>query len=211
MRVFEVHALVGVEVGIDLVGGDHAGQRGDIGADDVAGGELGTADPATDRCGDPGEAQVQARQVQLRLDRGDTGTGFGGSTAARLGQFRGNGIAAAQALATAGFVFTANGGGAGLLQLGFEAAHFGLERPRVDLEQQVALLDLSAFGEGHLIDLAGNTRSDFYRLGRFEAAGELVPFIDRLLQHLGDADLGRRGGLYGLRGATAGTHHQYCQ
>ncbi|MCY1183973.1 hypothetical protein D9M73_246300 [compost metagenome] len=97
------------------------------------------------------------------------------------------------------------------MQLGFKAADFSLERARVDLEQQVAFLDLGAFGEGHLIDLAGNTRSDFYRLRRFEAAGELVPLIDRLLQYLGDADLGRCGGLYGLRGATAGTHHQYCQ
>src|SRR5690606_20454917 len=78
LRVLEVDAFVGVEVGVDLVGRNHAGQRRDIGSDDVAGSELGAADATADRCGDAGEAQVQAGQVQLCLDRGDAGAGFGG-------------------------------------------------------------------------------------------------------------------------------------
>ncbi|MNH00632.1 hypothetical protein D3C79_598310 [compost metagenome] len=115
LGVLEVHALVGVEVGVDLVGGHHAGQRGDIGGDDVAGGELGAADAAADGRGDTGEAEVQACQVELGLDRVDPGAGFGGGAATRFGQFCGNGVAVTQAFATAGFVGAADGGGLGLL------------------------------------------------------------------------------------------------
>ncbi|MNJ60294.1 hypothetical protein D3C77_560160 [compost metagenome] len=145
------------------------------------------------------------------LDRGDTGAGFGGGAGARLGQLGRDGVTGAQALTAACFVLTAAGGGTGLLQLGFKAADLGLERTRVDLEQQIAFLHLSAFGKGNQVDLAGDPWADLDRLGCLEATGELVPFIDRLFQHLGHADLGRRRGLDGLRGATTGTHHQYCQ
>ncbi|MNW09577.1 hypothetical protein D3C71_2066050 [compost metagenome] len=70
----------------------------------------------------------------MGLDCVDTRAGFGGSAAARFCKFCRNGVAVAQALATAGFVGAANGGGLGLLQLGFEAADFSLERAWVDLE-----------------------------------------------------------------------------
>ncbi|MNE76902.1 hypothetical protein D3C80_1731670 [compost metagenome] len=98
-----------------------------------------------------------------------------------------------------------------MLQLGFKAADLGLEWARVDLEQQIAFLDLGAFGKGDQVDLAGDAWPHFYRFGCLKATGELVPFVDRLLQHLGHADPGRRRGLNGLWGATTGTHHQYCQ
>ncbi|MNJ29002.1 hypothetical protein D3C77_235580 [compost metagenome] len=147
----------------------------------------------------------------MGLDRGDTGTRFGGGAGARFGQLGGNRVAAAQALAALGFVFAADGGGAGLLQLGFEAADLSLERTWVDLEQQIAFFHLGAFGEGHLVDLPGDARAHLDGFRCLQAAGELVPFVDRLFQYLGHADLGRRRRLHGLRGATAGTHHQYSQ
>jgi hypothetical protein len=147
----------------------------------------------------------------LRLDRGHPGAGFGGGTGARLGEFGGNRVAAAQALAALGFGLAAGGGGAGLLQLGFKLAYLSLERARIDLEQQVAFLDLGTFGEGYLVDLAGHARAYFDGFGGFEAAGELVPFVDGLLQHLGHRDFRRTGRLRGLRGTTTGTHHHQCQ
>jgi len=70
----------------------------------------------------------------LRLQRADSSTGFLCSAGARVGQFGGDGVAGTQAFATAGFVFTAGGIGAGLGYQGFEAADLGLERTRVDLE-----------------------------------------------------------------------------
>ncbi|MNC79894.1 hypothetical protein D3C75_1325080 [compost metagenome] len=56
LGVLEEHTFVGIEVGVDLVGGDHAGQGRGIGRDQVAGGDFRTADAATDRRGDAGEA-----------------------------------------------------------------------------------------------------------------------------------------------------------
>lgn len=72
-------------------------------------------------------------------------------------------------------------------------------------------VDLGAFGEGHLIDLPGHAGADLDGFRCFQAAGELVPFIDRLFDHLGHADLGCGRSLHRFRGATASTHHQKGQ
>ncbi|MNV76189.1 hypothetical protein D3C71_1695250 [compost metagenome] len=95
--------------------------------------------------------------------------------------------------------------------MGFEAADLCLERAWVDLEQQVAFLDLGAFGETDQIDLARHPWAHFDGFRCFEAAGELVPFIDRLFDHLGHGDLGCGGCLHGVRGSTAGAEHYDCQ
>ncbi len=116
-----------------------------------------------------------------------------------------------QAFAPLRFVIAAGGGGFGLLQLGFEAAHLGLERAWVDLEQQVAFLHEGAFGEGHLIDLAGHPWTDLHGFRCFQAAGEFVPLVDRLLQHLGHADLCRGHGGRLFRGLAARAHHHHGQ
>ncbi len=93
----------------------------------------------------------------------------------------------------------------------FEAAYLGLERTRVDLEQQVAFLDQRAFGERDLIDLARYPWPDFNGFRRFEAPGKFVPLVDRLFQHLGYADFGSGRGAGSLRSFAAGAHHQYGQ
>ena len=48
-------------------------------------------------------------------------------------------------------------------------------------------------------DRTGDARADFDGLRRFETPGELIPFVDRLLDHLGHADLGCRHLCLGLR------------
>ena len=53
-----------------------------------------------------------------------------------------------------------------------------LERPLVDGEQQVALLDGAAVAEMHLVDVAGDAGPDLDALHGLEAAGELVPLGD---------------------------------
>ncbi|VVM76365.1 hypothetical protein PS681_02052 [Pseudomonas fluorescens] len=211
LGVLEEHTLVGVEVGINAVGGYHTGQRGGVGGHQVTGGDLGTADAATDRRGHAGEAEVQFGQVQLRLQGTDGGAGFLSGAGARVGQFGGNGVAGTQTFTTTGFVFTAGGVGAGLGYECFEAAHLSLERTRVDLEQQVAFLDQCALSESDVINLAGDSWTDFNGFRRFEAPGEFVPLVDRLFDHLGHADFccGHSGG--SLRSLAAGAHHQYGQ
>lgn len=209
LDVLEEHALVGVEVGVDLVGADQGGEQGLPGVDQVAGGDLGAADATVDRRGDPGEAQVQARRVQLRLGRGDRRLGFLGGGGAGVGEFRGDRVAGAQAFAALGFVDAPRLGRAGLLQLGFEALDLGLERARVDLEQQVAFLHQCAFMEGHAVDVARHPRAQLHRLRGLQAAGEFVPLVQRLFDDFGDADLGRRHALGGFRGLAAGAQDQY--
>ncbi len=115
----------------------------------------------------------------------------------------------AQAFAALGFVDAPRLGRAGLLQLGFEALDLGLERARVDLEQQVAFLHQCAFMEGHAVDVARHPRAQLHRLRGLQAAGEFVPLVQRLFDDFGDADLGRRHALGGFRGLAAGAQDQY--
>ena len=75
----------------------------------------------------------------------------------------------------------------------------------------IAFFDLGAFSEGHPVDLAGDPRAHFDGFRGFEAAGELVPFGDRLLDHLGHAYLRRGGRLHGVGGSTASADHHHCQ
>ncbi|MNG02623.1 hypothetical protein D3C84_856600 [compost metagenome] len=92
--VLEEHALVRIEIGVDLVGGDHAGQRCSVGGHDVAGGDFRTADAAGDRRGNAGETEVQTRQIQLRLNGIDTGPGLLRRGRAGVGELCGDRVAA---------------------------------------------------------------------------------------------------------------------
>ncbi|MCY1563262.1 hypothetical protein D9M68_1007810 [compost metagenome] len=65
--------------------------------------------------------------------------------------------------------------------------------------------------EGHLVDIAGNPRADLDGLGGFQAAGELVPLVEGLFDHLGDADLGGRMVEVGFRCLAAGHQHYRCR
>ncbi|MNE68172.1 hypothetical protein D3C80_1638210 [compost metagenome] len=94
------------------------------------------------------------------------------------------------------------------MQLGFETLDLGLEWPRIDLEQQVAFLHQAAFVERHPVDKAGHPRADIHRFGGFKTPGEFIPFVDRLLDDFGDADLRRGHLLGGLRGLAAGAEQQ---
>ena len=80
--------------------------------------------------------------------------------------------------------------GLGRKQLGLRLLQRALERPRIDHEQQVALLDGLAVLEVHLGEIAGDARAHLDGLDRVEAAGVLVPLDDLALQRLGDRDDG---------------------
>ncbi len=130
------------------------------------------------------------------------------STGAGIGQFGRNCVALTQTFAAAGFALGASLAGAGLLQLGFEALDLGLERSRIDLEQQITLFHQAAFIEGYAVDEAGHPWADIHRLRRLQAPGKFIPFIDRLFDHLGDADFRRGHRLFRIRSLAAGAENQ---
>ena len=70
------------------------------------------------------------------------------------------------------------GGGARLLELGLRPLQLGLVRPAVDLEQHLALPDLSPLRERHPLDVARHARPDLDLVDRLESAAELVPLGD---------------------------------
>ena len=208
LNVFEEHALIGIEIGVDPVGADQRGQQALPGIDQVAGGDLRAADAPIDGGDNPGKAQVETGVIQLRLDAGHCGLGFCGGAGAGIGQLGGNGIALAQTLAAAGFAGGAQRLSTGLLQLGFEALDLGLERPWIDLEQQIAFAHQAAFVEGDLVNKAGYPRANLNGLGGLQAAGKFVPFVDRLFDDFGHADFCHRHLLHGFRGLATGAQQQ---
>ncbi len=79
-----------------------------------------------------------------------------------------------------------------LRQIGARLIERVLERPLVDGEQQIALLDDLAVLEMHLVEIAGDARAHFDRIDRDEAADIFVLVDDGALDRLGDGDRRRR-------------------
>src|SRR5207245_5647105 len=68
-----------------------------------------------------------------------------------------------------------------------------LERPAVDGEQEIALVDDLAVLEMHLFEMARDTRAHLDRVDRNEAADIFVVIEDRALDGIGDRHRRRRG------------------
>ncbi|MNQ87346.1 hypothetical protein D3C85_1025650 [compost metagenome] len=96
-----------------------------------------------------------------------------------------------------------------MLQLGLESFDFVLERPWIDLEQQIPFLHQCTVGEGDTFNLPRHTRTDLDRFRRFQTRGDFVPFGDRLFDHLGDGNV-RRPRCFGDIGRTiaSGEHRE---
>ena len=74
--------------------------------------------------------------------------------------------------------------GFGLRQIGAHLVKRILERPAVDGEQQIALLDDLTVREMNLVEIAGHTRTDLDRFHRDEATDIFVLIDDRALDRL---------------------------
>ena len=88
--------------------------------------------------------------------------------------------------------------GFGLVDRGLRARQLGLVRTRIDLEQQVALLDLAAVLEMDLVEIAGHPGADVDRPPGHGAAGEILEVGDlgrrrQREQHVGRLRGRRRG------------------
>jgi len=76
----------------------------------------------------------------------------------------------------------------GLVQVGFRLVEVGLVGARVDLEEEVALLDLIAFLERGLGHVARHAGANIHRLDRIEPAGEVLVVGDFIGDRRGDDD-----------------------
>src|SRR5205814_4642601 len=100
-------------------------------------------------------------------------------------------------------------GGVGARELGAQAIDFGLERTRVDLEQEVAFVDHRSFIEANGGDESGDARTNGDGVHGLEAGGEFVPFGNVVRNDFGDADLRWWRRSAGLRGdARAGLNER---
>ena len=158
----EIGLLVGVEVRIDRIVGNDRGQHARV-RNEIAGGDQRARNAAVDRRAHFGELEVEARRFQRGRGGADVvGAGAGGRGELIEILLRDH-VLRDQPLAA---VMVRRGERrlrARAAQLRVEPVHFGLERTRVDAEQQLAFLDARAFGELNGIDEAADARAGFRR------------------------------------------------
>src|SRR5579872_1954201 len=66
----------------------------------------------------------------------------------------------------------------GLREIRLRLFHVGFVRPRIDDEEDIALVHHGPLGEGDTLDVSRNTRAYVDHVDRFEMARELVPVRD---------------------------------
>src|SRR5882762_4241215 len=135
--------------------------------------------------------EIQARGVQLRVQRAYVARGLGLRRRELLVLLTCNGVLRIQALGT-------GMPGGRVLELGLCALEFGgqaldldLERARVDLKQHLSLADPRPFGELHTVDEPADAGTHFDRVDRLQLPGEFIPMMQWPGNHLGDGDRSR--------------------
>ena len=211
--VGEVIALVDVEVEMDRVDGDDAGQDGLVLAHEVA----GRHPPAVDA---PGDGGVDLGVFEVDAGLGDRLAGLferaaGGELrlAALVDDALGDVAVAHQRLGAGELVLGEVEGGARDVHLALGLGEIGAELALVDGEQQVAGLDQRAVLEVHRLEIAADAGADL-DLGRgVEAADELVGLHDVARHGMGHGHRGgglllRRGRGRGREGQQRGGHQR---
>jgi hypothetical protein len=175
-------------------------------ADERAFGDERAADPARDRRRHRRIAEADLGALQVRPGRRDIGLG---------GLLRGDGVDVVlladrvgfdERLVALGLRRRLRQVGLGARDLRLDRGDLALQRRRVDLEQQLAGLDVAAFDEDALEQDARNARAHLGDARRLEAAGQFGDEADGLRLHRHHADFGRR-----RPAARAGTLAARCR
>ena len=179
----------------------------------VAGGDFSARDAAVDRRQHAREAHIQRRRGDRRLCRLEVGLVLAAAADAliifltrdRFGFKQGF---CARQLAAGQCVLRPR-----TIQFGTCLIQRGLIRPRIDLEQHLALFHQGAFGEADRVDIAGNTRLEFNAFHGLEAPGEGIPVRHFTSDDLADRDRGRwrYGAVLGMRLAATTEHCEQCE
>ena len=199
--VLQVERLRRVEAEADGVEVGDVGQDRLVGGDQVAGRHAAVGDQPRLGRGDVGEAEVQ---------RGGGDVGLGRHLVGRRGLFGhqpglvlllGDGLGGQQPLGPGQFDPGVGQGRGRVRLLAPGLVERRLVGPGVDDEQGLALVDHLPVHEADGLEVAGYAGAHVHRVDRLEAAHEVVPVDDPLLQGLGD-DHGRRRGRCGLLGGA---------
>ena len=176
----------------------------------VANSNLVLPDATINRCGNACVGKVEPRSVDRCL--------VGAHLRLELMHFRGGVVVLSPRSSSLGEqLLESRELGAGEIELsarvrqhGLAARHLGLERPRIDDEQQVALAHFGARLEVYRLDITVDASAHLDRSDGFDTAGKFVGFNDLLLDRPSDAHRRRRrwrGRRLWIR-APAGSKHQ---
>ena len=207
--VAEIRRLIHGELEADRIErndvGEHRRGAARAAGDEVAGRHAAVADAAGDRRAKLGEFEIELGLAH----RGLVGGNRSGRTALGLGALveglLGDGAVADKLLGALEIGFGESEIGLGLRQGAVRLRHGVLERPLVDGEQQIALLDHLAVAEMDLVEIARDAGADLDRIHRDEAADIFVLVGDAALDRLGHRHGRRRRRSTALRLALAAT------
>lgn len=135
LTVFERRTLIDLDVAVDGVEGDDGGEeRGVFGAagDEVAFGDTGVADAASDGGADLGEIEVEFGGAEVGFGTAHGGFASGNRFQASLRLFEGDGLVFAETFGIFGLDGSEFGEGAGFGEDGFSALDGGFEWPWID-------------------------------------------------------------------------------
>ena len=183
----QVGLLAAVEVRVDLA---HAGDRGQhrLLVDEVADRDVGARGAAGDRRLDLCVVEVETGHANGRLCALHVGLGGARSRRRLVELLARHGLRFEQRPGTGQLALRELGTRLRRAHLRLRTRQLRFERPRVDREQQLALLDESAVDEVHRVDRAGNARPQLDVVGGLEPAAELLAVGHRALHRGGDAD-----------------------
>ena len=184
--------LVRLEIDIDRVLRDDAGEHGLVGLDEVAERQQRAADSAGNRRTYLREVEIELGGGQRRFGRMNVGAGLSQRGAARVvGVDRDRG-GLDQRFRTLVLLLRELRRCAGAFELGHRAVIGGSVGTRIDHEQKVARLDHVALLEGDAVDIAADARTYVDRADGRDPPSEFVPLAHRFGHDLDGIDLGRR-------------------
>src|SRR6185369_3756614 len=190
--VAQERCFVEGELEADRIDGDDCGeQRGVAGGaagDQVAGRDTAVADAAVDLRPEFGELEIELGLADRRLGVAHRGLRVAIGLRALLEGLLGNGLVAHELLAAREVRFGIGEVRARLHQAGARLVEHVLERPLVDGEQEIALLDDLTVLEMHAVEIAGDAATHLDRIDRDETADIFIRVGDGALGRLGDGD-----------------------
>ena len=172
-RELQIGLLVGIEIGVDRIVRDHRRQHARV-RDEIAGRDQRARHAAVDRRAHFGELEIEPR----RFERGGGGADVLGAGAGRgrelIEILLRDHVLRDEPLAAIVVRCGQRRLRARAAQLRRQPVDLGLERTRIDAEQQLAFLDARAFGELHRVDEAVDARPDLDAVDGLQAAGEFL-------------------------------------